>query len=538
MASHDEDEGRATPEVARSIAQHLNLFKHDLRRAVSGATAFIHNHERVHGGFFFQTEAEESYFFDGKEKRIHRLVIDKNRSSSFCKLLARRYNLRASDRIAQLVIDALVADCSTTAKRRVHRWSYYDRERRHLYLSNYNGRMFRVSGNGVSNVQNGTQGVFFADDDDGEPVDPIIDDHQMFRPALVDGVNFVAGHGGITPDQQRLLLDLWIHCLPFGEIIKSIPLTIFNGEQGSGKTVAVQMIKRIVHGNPDPYALPKKANEEDLSVLLLRSPITLLDNIDSYIDWVPDAVAGYVTGTASVRRKRFTDAEQSKIKSHSFIAVTSRNPTTFYRDDVVSRLLLFRMETRTENRSESRIFGELAEQRAKLYGEYLAMLSWILARMDDLEQIDEPRYRMADFTNLLIHIGLCLGYEREQIDEALRMQQVERDYFSVENDALTELLLQWIASDGYRKKYIGQRLSIPSLHKTLTGFGSMVGSVTYPFRTPQALEQHLRRKWAGITRRMSVSMERLADETILVFNPGQQVPDETPNVIPISGRHG
>lgn len=446
-------------------------------------------------GFFFTSTEGSFYLFDGADQRVHRLHSSGHVDMRFGGLLQRRYGLKMHDNLTRLVVDALVGISMATAKRHeVRRFAYYDKPANALYLSRYSGMVYKVTARGVTQEPNG-KNVFFADDDPGAGVDADVGDHGLISQLLLDDINFVEEtEAGLDIGSQKLLLDVWLHSLPFVEILPTRPLLLFEGDPGAGKSAAVKRIQLLVTGKPDPWLLTKQTSLEDLAVGLTRRRIAMVDNLDSWIEWLPDVLAGQATGVGFPRRKRYTDSDAADLTNNAFITITSHDPKSLYRADVVDRTIVLRVQRRENYEGEAKVMGRIADARPKLYGEWLRGLSCVLARMEDLDSVPAQSSRMADFAQLAFVIGTALGYDEDRITKALVFAQAERESFQGESDAMMDLLEWWLnqSPNHNRAEYTATQL-----HSAFFG----AHEHDYRFRSIGALERWLRTAERTIKRR-------------------------------------
>src|SRR5690606_40267140 len=95
----------------------------------------------------------------------------------------------------------------------LRRFAAYDLQTKTAYLSAYNGQMYRLTGGEVEIVSAGEDGIFFADDDGGVPCEPDIAPHGVLLDKLTNLHFAESGLSGITPDQQRKALIIWMFAL-------------------------------------------------------------------------------------------------------------------------------------------------------------------------------------------------------------------------------------------------------------------------------------------------------------------------------------
>lgn len=316
------------------------------------------------------------------------------------------------------------------------------------YMSMYNGQLAKIEGEAaISYHPNGEDGVFFVDDDPGTTCAPDIGPHGIFLDRLTN-LNF-APHGlsRITPAQQRMALIVWMFALAFPDLMPTKPILLLEGTKGSGKTSAVVMLQLALTGVSQPMILQRN-KEDDFGVVLLRSPIALFDNTDSYIDWVPDAICAYTTAGVWTKRRLYTDDESLTIRPYAFIAVATRNPASFRRDDVADRCVILRLERRPDFIGFDALKNAIIEDRPRLLGEYLWYIGRIVTELRAEAANGNPAvaetHRMADFAFMARIVGRVIGWTNAEVDDLLLALQGERDAFINEEDPLIDLLEKWL----------------------------------------------------------------------------------------------
>ena len=364
------------------------------------------------------------------------------------------------------------------------------------YLSSYDGQMYQIeSEDEITKVPNGTDGVFFADDDWGCPCEPDIGPHGELLDRLTD-LNFApSGLSGITPAQQKMALVVWLFALGLPDLMPTKPIMLIEGVKGSGKTAAPSLAQLVLMGE-DKAMMLQRNKEDDFLVILLRSPIALFDNTDSYIEWVPDAVAAYCTGVGLDKRRLYSDDESVRIKPQAFIAISTRNPASFRRDDVADRCLILRLERRATFMSWRQLKRQMLDARPRLFGEYLWFLGRILRELRTMHAEGEEfglseTHRMADFAALATIVGRVVGWEPEAVAGMLDAMEHERDAFINEEDPLVDLLQKWATyTPRNGPANLGRLISGVDLHSELNML-AQAGNTVFK-ESPRSLGQKLR----------------------------------------------
>lgn len=407
------------------------------------------------------------YMILGLDNQV--LSLPTHGGDEFFAYLHEWYGLARSESYAKLLYETLRAYVGRHgSKTELRRFAVFKTATQTTYISAYNGRMYKIDGSTITDEPMGEDGVFFANDDNGFHCSPDVQNHGILIPRVTD-INFApSGLSGISPEQQKRALVIWMFALAFPDLMPTKPVLLVEGVKGSGKTSCAAQLQLILFGH-DRRLITRKSKEDDFGVTLLRSPIALLDNLDTYIDWIPDAVAAYTTGGEWSSRKLYTDDEHLIIKPHAFLAVTTRNPASFRRDDVADRCLILRLERRKSFTPEARRKREILDDRPRLLGEYLWYVGQIieeLRRDNDLDMSESER--MADFAALGRVVGRVLGWESNSIDELMQALQGERDAFINEDDPLIELVNRWLVYKPQgRPGNIGRLISVTQMHAEL-----------------------------------------------------------------------
>lgn len=449
----------------------------DTRQNVRGRKQSLWNyileHEIQSGTQFLVTSEGSLYAVLGSTGQVLQLPRAGRGGDRWFSYFQTLYGLSEREDQTKFIYDVLrhyVYEHGTKVELR--RFAAYSHETQTTYISAYDGRMFRVAGSDdVQTLPCGEDGVFFADDDNGVHCTPDIGNHGILLDKLTDLHFAASGLSGITPEQQKMALIIWIFSLAFPDLMPTKPILLLEGTKGSGKTSAVVLLQLALMGISRPMILQRN-KEDDFGVVLLRSPIALFDNTDSYIEWVPDAICAYCTAGVWTKRRLYTDDESMTIKPHAFIAIATRNPASFRRDDVADRCVILRLDRREAFTSFQQLQQGILDDRPRLFGEYL----WYVGRIIEEIRADtlagnvagDSTHRMADFAALGSIVGRVLGWEPESVADLMLALQGERDAFVNEEDPLVDLLQKWV---GYKSRVgpgnVGRLVQVFQLHAEL-----------------------------------------------------------------------
>jgi len=150
-----------------------------------------------------------------------------------------------------------LADLNTEAHLRgqptqVHRFTFYDRQNNILYVDSFDGRVYRLDGQKIQLVDNGSDGVLFTKQPTWEPYRYVETGYVdgLLNEILVDDIPFQRdSFAPLTPDQQRIVFSLWVFAMFFESLLPTKPILAIVGEKGPGKTTALRRVLRLLFGS-------------------------------------------------------------------------------------------------------------------------------------------------------------------------------------------------------------------------------------------------------------------------------------------------
>ncbi len=384
------------------------------------------------GRFFFHAERKDfdsAMYFNGERKQLLRI-----RSDAFGAWLADWLAVNRADSVFKFISAQVETEALNTVRSTaILPEAFWASRPGAFYLSNGDGRMAKITAGNVQLVDNGTDGVLFAAGNTlapwtlTEPQDPF-ETCSMFK-----GANCAASHG-------LNLLRLYTFSLPTNPDSK--PPLCLAGPIGSGKT-------KFTEGVACLYGLPFVANkaeekgEDSFWASLDGGGLFTLDNCDTRIRWLADAVASAATNGCSQRRKLYTDAERVTLRARAWLAMTTANPTFASDSGLADRLILVRMNRRTDETADAALFTEIREHRD-------AGLSFIARTLASALADTKPtraglNQRHPDFAAFAVKIGRAIGRESETV-HALKSAEDDKSLFCLENDSVANALLACLAS--------------------------------------------------------------------------------------------
>jgi len=379
--------------------------------------------ELSHMGKFYSHADRKDFatamYFNQGSKSLERIQSD-----GFQSWLASWLNINRADVLFTFILraieDAALSGPETNAILPERFWAARQDA---IYLSNGVGEIIRVKAGEVQLVDNGTDEVLF---DCGktlqpwslvEPVDPFV------TCALLRDVS-------VSDPLDHLALKLWALALPSQQ--RSKPPLALVGDIGSGKTRIANGLAQLF-GVPPHEAKADEKKEGDFWAAVDQGGLFTLDNADSRISWLADAVASASTGGVSVKRKLFTDGETITLHSNSHIILTCANPAFAEDPGLADRLIVVRLNRRTGQTSDKALSDQIADNRDA----GLSFIAHTLSRaLADRSPIPPGlNLRHPDYAALAVRIGRGLGCENDAI-KSLRRSESQKAVFCLENDAI------------------------------------------------------------------------------------------------------
>jgi hypothetical protein len=472
------------------MMRRLDTAHANIRKKTQDVLNYILESETIAGSSFIRSHGQ-LYIFLGHTKQVQELPF-KNPSEDIAGYLDSMYGISQVSPLGRAVYNHFHSHALNQAVNvELRRFAVYRADKLTTYLSAYDGHMWRLDGGTPTRVTNGEDDVFFIDDDGGKHTSADIGPHQILLDTLLD-LNYTPGLGGITPEQQRMALTVWLFALAFPDLIKHKPLLMLEGVYGSGKSVSAQLIQLALTGKSKAMIIQKNG-EDDFNIQLLRAPIAVFDNTDTYIDWIPDAICSYATDGSWTKRKLYTNTGEIEIKPQAFVVVASKNPASFRRGDTVDRQIIIRLERLTKFKSAGSLDAKILALRPKLLGEYIWYVNEIVEhlRVTNDEVAVEETLRMADFARFVRVVGAVLRWSKQDIEDLLAALASERDAFAAEEDPLLEILHEWIRYRGRGVSSIGRKISISMLFRELQSVAESMDIKNF-YKSQRILAQNIR----------------------------------------------
>ena len=421
------------------------------------------------------------YFFLDETKSL--IPIDKNNMDFH--ILLNRYSLNSSEKLFLFVVAHLALyTLEHGNKIEVRRIAHFDPAANVLYVWNHNSTIYRVTEAAIEIADNGTEDVFFGPSPAADPFqyDPtsLREDESPLQSYLVSQVALAPGLG-LTDEEGRQVLSLYLYHLFFGCLMRTGVLLVFEGEKGSRKTVSARKIGWLLFGQKFDVS-PMPEERKDFEALLTNRPFVVLDNCDSPEPWLENLLAVAASKGKIPRREYYSTNNLIDYPLDCFISLTCRTPK-FTRDDVADRVLLIQTERSGDFRPQFEVEQEFLTNRNAMMTELLNDLQGVVAALKKTQDYRATTpFRMADFAAFCLRIARANNQE-EGMAATLAKLSHQQAAFNLENEqSLVDILVCWANTGINSTRY----LTNTELHPELAGFCKEHG-ITFEYEGPKKL---------------------------------------------------
>lgn len=385
-------------------------------------------------GVFYRTHGDgELLFFHKPEHELY--PIGSRQLRALCSDI---YGINGKEPIWSYLDEELHAHCLRAGEvAEFFRFARYQAGK--LYIHAGGHAVFRLDGQSIATIDNGQDGVLFAPDPTLDPVNP---DYQFQGNPVREYLVSVAN--AIDPD-RLLLYELYIYSIFFESLLPTKPIVLFTGPKGSGKTSAGRALKRALFGKRATVDTGMTSKEDAFWASVCDSSLVCMDNVDSIVPWLADSLAVVATGGKYNRRKLYETNTRVHYLPRCFVMITSRNPQSFTRDDVVDRLLLVEVERRNDFIPESALLARLDGLREQIWGQLLVTLNKMVSELQKPVTPSPLEHRLADWARLAIRFAPILGIA--DVEEKLKVLESSKVQFALDDSPLVQGLEDWMSAN-------------------------------------------------------------------------------------------
>ncbi len=393
-------------------------------------------------GQFFNTE-QGLFYFDSEHRSALPLLKGE---VGLAAILNQRYGINPKEHGFGRVLHDLISEAYTNGRKiDIRRLAHYNSQTKCLYVSRFDGCVYRLNGNAVMEVKNGTDDVFFFDDNIlWEPYRYIADVQPgEFDRQLIESVNFA--NSTLNTDEQRKLLKLWTVSVFFGSIQPTKIILLLLGEHGSGKTSALRRIQKFIFGQKADLLSIEKDKQDGFIATVTTDPIALFDNVDEQITWLPYALSRLATGVTFSKRVLYTTNQKVQFPGVSWLGITSRTVDFMAKQpDLPDRTLVLEMERLDNKKPEGELVLGVAKFRNEMWSELLDQLNTIVRHLHKPAQPIAVKFRMADFASFALQVSALWGCRGEVEAIFNKLEQAQANLV-FDNEPIHLVLHLWLA---------------------------------------------------------------------------------------------
>jgi hypothetical protein len=252
----------------------------------------------------------------------------------------------------------------------------------------------------AARLLNGECGLIFFTDDDSERWEPEFASGDLENLHwFIDELPF-DDHGRFSRKAQASLFAMNLFHAFFPPWRRTRLISASLGGQGAGKSTGQRLTGRLLVGPPFEASDVRADREDAFFAAITNKVVYAIDNADSRISWLPDALARYATGNGYRMRRQRSTNEIASYEPRAMLMISSRDPH-FTRGDVAERLLPMHCRRPDEFIPEHILFGSTRPTSRRNCGGSAAN-----ARADcgphRPSQPNAVNFRMADFGSFVL----------------------------------------------------------------------------------------------------------------------------------------
>jgi putative DNA primase/helicase len=223
------------------------------------------------------------------------------------------------------------------------------------------------------------------------------------------------------------------------------PILVINGTQGSGKSMLLRVLSRLLDPSQAPErSLPK--DERDLFVTAANTHLLTFDNLSNISNSMSDALCRIATGGGFSARGLHTNDEEHVLEACRPIILNGIGDLA-RRGDLADRSIQVRAIRLTADRRlpEEEFWRRFAEVEPMALGLLFDAMSWALRTY---RGTPAPAVRMADSARFMEAGAESFGWEKGIYAKLLRANRIEANEAVIEADSFASAVVDFLALEG------------------------------------------------------------------------------------------
>ena len=268
------------------------------------------------------------------------------------------------------------------------------------------------------------------------------------------------------------------------------PILAIHGEQGSAKTTAARVFRRLTDPNTAQLRT-RPRNEHDLMIAATNGWIVGYDNLSQLPAWLSDALCRLSTGGGMSTRELYSDADETLFDAQRPVVLNGIEELAT-RPDLLDRALVLELPTipEAERRPEAAVWREFEERLPRLLGALLDAVSGALRELPNVKLATLPR--MADFALWATAAEPALGWESRTFMAAYAANRREANTMTLDASPVAEALRAIVPVDGQWTGTASELLAELNAKLSEDKRKPLEQAKVWP-KTPQGLSNTLRR---------------------------------------------
>jgi hypothetical protein len=270
---------------------------------------------------------------------------------------------------------------------------------------------------------------------------------------------------------------------------RPFPVLCVNGEQGSAKSTAVRMARRLIDPSKSDVRRPPR-DERDLMIAANNSWVVAYDNLSSLPRWLSDAICTLATGGGLSTRELYTDDDEKLFDAVRPVMLNGI-PDVATEGDLLDRGLALTLPQIPDDRrrDENELWSHFEQVRPRVQGALLDAVSAALLHRPGVRLASKPR--MADFASWVVAAEPALPWGRGAFLAAYTANRRATNALALESSIIAPPILSLMAQ---RRSWHGT-----------------VAELLAALEAPHADDKVVKRKeWPNSPRGLSGELRRLA----------------------------